>query len=102
MIQNDIDFTPAARTTDPETSWDAAETINRSEGVIDAMNRVINSPDLTAAEHVQAAADMGMKVCKATGISKRISDAERAGLIMSAGVRRCTQSGRKARTWRIT
>ena len=91
----------AARTTDPETSWDAADKVSRTMGVIDAVNRVTQSPSLTAAEHVQEAADKGMKVCRATGISKRISDAERAGLIMSAGVRLCTQSGRKARTWRI-
>jgi len=100
MNQIDIDYTPASRNTDPRTSMDSERSTNRVDGTHRAVELVRMWPNLTSGEIVQRCVDQyGWKVCKANTIGKRISDAERVGLVRSSGVRKCTESGRPARTW---
>jgi|TARA_R110002167_G_scaffold124945_5_gene304731 hypothetical protein len=90
---------PIARNSDPATSHQAARKVRRTKGVEDAIKRVKAHPYETAGEHVQRAVDAGMLVCEATGISKRISDAEQIGYIHSPFSRKDRYSKKNGRVW---
>jgi len=102
MNQQEIDYTPATRNTDPRTSLDAERMTDRTAGAYRAQELVRLWPNCTSGEIVQRCVDeYGWKVCRANTIGKRLSDAERVGLIVSIGTRKCAESGRSARIWRV-
>lgn len=97
MNQLSMDFTPAARITDPITSHLAAEehTASGKRGkhvglVIDAVRRW---PGRTSAE---LAPLCGLERHE---VARRTADAEKSGAIRKGEIRRCNTSGRSAVTW---
>tara|TARA_B110000037_G_C16972943_1_gene445808 strand:- start:330 stop:638 length:309 start_codon:yes stop_codon:yes gene_type:complete len=101
-MQTEINFTPAARCSDPQTSKQASARVRRTAGVDDAVARVSQCPGATSGELMQQVIDQGGSLIKATGVGKRISDAVKHGLIVPVGVRKCRESGYSAQTWRVS
>ena len=85
---------PAARTTDPQTSWEAAESI--ADTRMSLVNRVValvrEQPGLIREELAER---LGLEQY---ALSKRLSDAEDAGLI-TKGEPRYARNGRRQSTW---
>lgn len=88
---------PVARTTDPTTSHEAAaeHTASGARGrnaalILAAIRRY---PGLTCSELI------GPTGLDRSEVSKRLSDLHSAFRIEAVGVRRCSVSGKSARTW---
>lgn len=86
----------ASRSTDPPTSRAAElEHENRGGNQAKILEAIRQHPDHTGRELATRWLDL-----EAYEVSKRLSDLERKGAIVSRDTRRCRVSGRKARTWR--
>lgn len=91
-----MDPTTLARTTDPETSHEAAEFI------VPKVNRlqtwaamcVRERPGLTSAELAREYCPLDPR-----RIGRRLAECERFGMVRRGEARKCTVSGRNAATW---
>ena len=105
VLQHLLALPPVARTTDPETSKEAAEDIRKSGKSLSDARKIAKviaeHGDLTLREIVPFAQKESPRFDVST-VSKRISDASREPLclIFSPYKRRCSVSGRKAQAWR--
>ena len=94
-------FAPLARTSDPQTSHDAADKLVKSgkrKSQVDlVVEAVARHPGLTYME----LADLDDNTLNAQQFSKRIPDARGEGLIESVKDKECTVTGMWAATWRI-
>lgn len=86
-----------ARTTDPETSWAAAEHVTSTGIAADqqtkAAKAVRTHPGLTSLELSKAAG-----ICRFE-LARRLPEAEKRHLVIRGAVRKCGVSGRSAATW---
>ena len=106
MIQATMSFDPLpkgrARATDPETSWQAVESIpekvlaGRCKVIYDAL---AESPDLLSYREIHARLG-GNNYCEAVEVMRRLADLRDKNFVTEAGKRRCRVSGRSATTWR--
>ena len=97
--QPSFDFTaPIARSLDPTTSHDAAEehtgTGARGHHAAILLDAIRRNPGLTCSELVR------LTPIDRAEVSKRLSDLHAATRIEAVGVRRCSITGKSARTWR--
>ena len=85
-----------ARTTDPETSHDAARAILPALGTMQAetLAAVRRWPDRTVTELAQLTEHGDPRV-----INRRVSELAADGRIVASGERTCSVTGRRARTW---
>lgn len=88
----DLQTKKLARRTDPQTSRDAAAELKINALQADALDAVRRHPGSTARE---------LAAIEGWDVWKRISELADAGMIRETGVRKCTISGRKARTWQV-
>lgn len=95
---DDHDHTPRARTSDPSTSHRAAHEIEPALGDLQrkAVATVRQWPDRTC----QELADL-LALRDPRTLNRRITEVARRGWIVSSGERRCSVTGRVARTWRV-
>jgi len=87
-----------ARNSDPETSHQAEQHMNESGGRQSMISKVAEM----VAEHQDKTGRELAKIYNYPDTSvvlKRISDAHNRGLIRSTETRKCTVTGRQARTW---
>jgi len=95
-ILRDIRY-PAARTSDPSSSHDAAERVTdsgkRNANVVTVVDCVSKYPSNTSAEIARLC---GLERHEA---ARRTADAEHAGAVKKGEQRVCALSGRKAVTW---
>ena len=95
--QSLLHLPPVARTTDPETSKEAAEVVTTSgqrRSQINAAVRLVRRhPGLTGNELA------AYGILTERQLSRRLSDAHDAKLIEPGEARKCSVSGARARTW---
>lgn len=94
-----------ARATDPETSWDAAETVKNINAVQKAIMELLEAHRMTDEELVDQYI-LGMLAGKLpmaseSGIRTRRDELVRAGKVGYTGEKRPTRSGRQARIWAV-
>lgn len=95
--QHELSLPPASRSTDPTSSREAERSVNggaRQRQTHRLAELVRSHPDLTGNELSRSG------VLTERQISRRLNDARTNGLIDVSGERRCSVTGRKARTWR--
>lgn len=94
----DVPVRHRARSTDPGTSHRAAEEIRSSLGELihTAANLVSRYPGSTATELAQHGGYPDPRV-----INRRLSEAEKVGLIRRGEARICRVTGRRALTWTV-
>lgn len=91
--------TALARTTDPQTSHDAAKHAESRLGVYqwEALMACRAHPGYTATEMAKARGWDDPRV-----INRRLVELERLGKVRVTGARTCSRTGRRAMTWEAT
>lgn len=93
---------PVARRDDPETSWEAAASVEdlseRRAAVYWLLRRLGPSTDEEIAEHYPRDAPQQSP----SGLRTRRSELVRMGFVEFAGEHKKMTSGRRARVWRVT
>ena len=90
--------TALARTTDPQTSHDAAKHAERRLGLYqwEALQSCRAHPGCTASEMARARGWDDPRV-----INRRLAELARAGMVRAGEPRTCAVTGRRAMTWTV-
>lgn len=92
-----------ARNSDPQTSWDAAASVDQVREKQTAVLRVLTQHGpLTHEELVSTYYDaqLGLPMQSPSGIRTRCNELVKMGLVEWTGEKRVMTTGRKARVWR--
>ena len=107
--QNDFDFTPASRNTDPATSHQAEKQFTilgqRATRCRQVLGLICINPGATTGElaRLMHLAYPDMPIASAVeSPHKRVKDLESKGLVRRYGARVCRDTGRERLTWHAT
>lgn len=96
---------PAARLTDPQTSHDAADSVNNLTATKRAILRLIQAEPMTDDTLIGTYMTMARlelaPMASESGIRSRRAELVRQGVVKDSGERQVLRSGRKAVVWQV-